>query len=451
RANADSASINEAGAVTSAGTYFNINGKGDNYTYQYITDCYGRGPAGEPYHCPEGTWCQVESRMNWYPWDVSYMNRGRCLPYVQLNGACEPQFEGDDAWNQKALPRKANGEFFERPVLCAPELICTGETIHVLPSTCVKRRLPEAGCMSSAPFCAGRSPGDCPSSTKDMCVCPRLVNESAFEKNQSSCTQENKVTREKLEHCGSIFNSFNGPNFAFAYQSDHDQSFGSVGLPDDHNIAGGDTVEVKKLRLYRGLGEANFVIANRILQTLWPYPVCDSSTVNCTQFPLPVLLRDYDGELLGNYTDGRKADWMPEEGRGVTNYHCTWMILHTLSVNGKPLLSAEEQTAFHEAILYLSSQFDCKVCRSNIMDIIKFYGMPKGNLRSDYAWWFWRAHNHANEHTYATHSPSQQQIDQTTYLTPEDRRWDMWANAHYEHPWFMPHDVAMRMWNLEDL
>eukprot|EP00913_Durusdinium_trenchii_P001618 g1497.t3 len=131
--------------------------------------------------------------MNWYPWDVSYMNRGRCLPYVQLNGACEPQFEGDDAWNQKALPRKANGEFFERPVLCAPELICTGETIHVLPSTCVKRRLPEAGCMSSAPFCAGRSPGDCPSSTKDMCVCPRLVNESAFEKNQSSCTQENKV------------------------------------------------------------------------------------------------------------------------------------------------------------------------------------------------------------------------------------------------------------------
>ena len=40
--------------------------------------------------------------MNWYPWDVSYMNRGRCLPYVQLNGACEPQFEGDDAWNQKA-------------------------------------------------------------------------------------------------------------------------------------------------------------------------------------------------------------------------------------------------------------------------------------------------------------------------------------------------------------
>ena len=49
----------------------------------------------------------------------------------------------------QALPRKANGEFFERPVLCAPELICTGETIHVLPSTCVSLSLKRPFCQFS--------------------------------------------------------------------------------------------------------------------------------------------------------------------------------------------------------------------------------------------------------------------------------------------------------------
>ena len=443
----------EGMAVETSGTYYNINGKGYNYTYHWGTDCYGRGTEGTPFVCPEGTWCQTESRMNWYPWDVSFMNRGRCLPYAQINGACEPQFEGDEAWNAKANPRKEDGEFFERPTLCAPDLICTGKLIHYLPAACVKRRQPDTGCMASLPFCAGRPQGECPPADKDFCVCPQPVNETAFHKNESSCTQKNRVTREKLEQCGSVFNSFNGPNFAFGYMGfGSTNATGSPALPNDANIEGGDTIAIKKLRLYRGVNAANFVIANKIMKTLWPYKVCGTgeSTKDCTSFPLPVLQRDYDGGLLGNYTDGRTADWLPKEGRGVTDYHCSWMILHALSVNGAPLLTSEEQTAFHEAILYLSETFDCKVCRSNIVKIIEYYGMPQGSVRADYAWWFWRAHNHANEHTYATHSPTQQKIDRTSYLSPEDRRWDMWGNQHYENPWFMPYEPAMRMWKIEN-
>ncbi|CAE7923311.1 unnamed protein product [Symbiodinium necroappetens] len=148
-------------AVNSAGTNYNINGRGINYTYRYATDCYGNG--NSYYKCPEGTWCQVEARPNWYPWDVSYMNRGRCLPYSKLNDACEPAFEG-----KVDYPMKEDGHYFERPVHCGPEdeLICTGE---------------ETGCWSSEPFCAGRPDGECPEHAKAKTSGrPRTLPEDSF-------------------------------------------------------------------------------------------------------------------------------------------------------------------------------------------------------------------------------------------------------------------------------
>lgn len=411
-----------------------------------MTDCYGRGLSG-PFKCPEGTWCQVESRPNWYPWDIAYQNRGRCVPYAPLYGACEPAFEG-----QTVFPRKEDGSWFERPVNCGPEdkLVCTGDVIKVLPSMCVEKRLPAIGCMSSAPFCAGRSPGDCAPAGQDFCVCPQW-SKSAQRENASTCTESSVVTREKLEHCGSVFNSFNGPNFAIGYLGGGDR-YGK-GLPNDANIGEYDKITVKNLQMYHGIGIENHVAANDIMKTLWPYKVCNGNSgedeEDCTKFPLPVLARDPDGGLVGNYTDGTIASWLPETGRGALSHHCSWMILHALSVNGPPLLSETERKAFIEGILYISGQYDCKVCRSNIVQIIELYGLPEGHLRIDYARWFWRAHNHASEHTYATHSPSQQQIDKpNSGLKEHDRRWDMWANPRYEHPWFMTFADALDLWTL---
>merc|ERR1719401_3022424 len=128
---------------------------------------------------------------------------------------------------------------------------------------------------------------------------------------------------------------------------------------------------------------------------------------------------------------------MAQDGRGVIDYHCSWMIMHTLATNGAPVITEQERTAFLAMLMYISSEFDCKVCRSNIAELVGLYGLPEGYNRIDYARWFWRAHNHANEHTYATHSPTQQYIDSHPYLTQDDRRWDMWANQKYMNPWFI--------------
>lgn len=100
----------------------------NNYAYTIDNDCYKEGN-----ECPVGTFCQVEERDNWYPSDVSYINRGRCLPFATVGHACDVEFDGITSF-----PRKANGNFFDRGTLCDPSTACTGDHIFVLPPTCVQ-------------------------------------------------------------------------------------------------------------------------------------------------------------------------------------------------------------------------------------------------------------------------------------------------------------------------
>lgn len=306
---------------------------------------------------------------------------------------------------------------------------------------CTPRRDPRHGCMSSKPFCAGRPPSGCPGTGKDFCICPKGST-------QGSCRETSQVTKTKLEQCGSVFNSMNGPNFAFVRaENKHDLAYDNHGLPNDNNIEAGTFSTVYKSPLQHGQDPD---IGNSILRRLWPYPVCsggDTEKKGCTQFPLPVLVRGVDGDIVGNYTNGENATWLPKNGRGVTDYHCTWMMMHTLSFNGNPVLTSEEEAAFADMVMYISGQFDCKVCRNNFVHIIEKYGLPTGSMRETYARWLWRAHNIANEHTYATHSPDTRQLRQNPQWTPKDQRSSMWGNPNYEHPWYMSFSDALATWS----
>ena len=309
--------------------------------------------------CPAGTFCQVEARPNWYPFDVSYIDRGRCLPFAPPGGACDVPFEGTTSF-----PRKADGHFFERSTLCDGKHTCTGEHVFVMPPTCVQSRDPQLGCISTQRNgCAGRpSLNECPlglGGADDFCFLPT-----------ESDPVRNRMTRTKLEQCASVLTSFNGPNFAFRLPDG--------GLPDDTNFPSGNTQNVTKLELARGAQFAGSVQA--MLQALWPYPVCSPrGQSDCTTFPLPVPARDPDGGLnasLGclkppyRHTDNVNCSTNTSvdlsflslnSGNGVIDYHCTWAVLHTLSFNGGAVLTAAEKRAFGELVMYISGQFDCKV------------------------------------------------------------------------------------------
>eukprot|EP00948_MAST-09A_sp_MAST-9A-sp1_P001009 g1009.t1 len=323
----------------------------EKYVYSLETDCYNGNIT-----CDEGYFCQVESRDNWYPYAISYIDRGRCLPYQTIGGACYPMFQ-----QETAFPRQVDGGFFKRSTLCSPGLTCTGDTIFVLPSQCVIARNASLGCQSSkADGCAGRSSAaECPDGS--FCFFPRN------DKNA------NHMTKKKLEQCAAIVTSFNGPSFGIQ---------GKNGVrPDDNYVVAGDTAAVTKRSVSVGFSFAPQV--QKFLQTLWPYPICDEKTKDkCTIFPLPVPSRDNDGGLIGgkcinftdsndplkydevNCTDVSKLDMsfldVPGSSSGAIDYHCTWAILHTLTLNGNDVLTYPEQQALLAMIIYISGQFDCK-------------------------------------------------------------------------------------------
>ena len=238
--------------------------------------------------------------------------------------------------------------------------------------------------------------------------------------------------------------------------------------PDDAHIESGETKPLTKNSLAHGSRMAADV--QSVLKTLWPYPVCGDNDYNdeCTTFPLPVPARDDDGGLIAgkclhyNSTGDQltvecssldspidMSFLDPNSGNGVADYHCTWAILHALSFNGGAVLTAAEKQAFGELIMYISGQFDCKVCRNNFVNIIKHFGLPEGNLREDYARWLWQAHNNANEHSYATHSLDLKRAGDVAF---ENTRTSEWANPTYEHPWYMTFEDAARVWtNLDGL
>lgn len=229
----------------------------------------------------------------------------------------------------------------------------------------------------------------------------------------------NRLTRKKLEQCAVVVDSYNGPNFAFARHDDPEAKKDDKGWdkwPDDF-IHANTLATLKKTPMEHGV-----VDVQGVLRALWPYPVCaDGKSApdgGCTTFPLPVAHRDDDGGFTGDCIglDGKQMtcpddgdvdlSFLKDDGGGVIDYHCSWALIHAVSFNGPPVLRSAEREAFEQLIAYLSGQFDCKVCRNNFNEIIHHYGMPTGNIREDYAKWFWQAHNNANEHSCACILPA---------------------------------------------
>lgn len=313
--------------------------------------------------------------------------------------------------------------------------------------------------------CAGRpSLDECPGDR--FCFYPRANLDATV----TAVTASEGMTRQKLEQCARLLTSFNGPDFAF--------TMGDGERPDDNHIEAEDTKLMTKKSIAHGSRMAPNI--QHMLETLWPYPVCgkqDADPDHCTSFPLPVPARDNDGGLIAGkclqFTSGPEAKQFEVDcdnlnspidigflqansTSGATDYHCTWAVLHTLSFNGGAVLSASEKRSFGELRMYISGQFDCKVCRNNFVNIIKHFGLPQGSIREDYARWLWQAHNNANEHSYATHSLDLQQAEsklrQSTGVGPSSKtpfsqtRTDEWSNPTYEHPWYMTFEDATTVW-----
>lgn len=91
-------------------------------------------------------------------------SRGRCVKYRQEGQSCVPTLSTTGHF-ANAFVRRAptktgnypNGGTMERPLACAPDLVCTGPSFEILPSTCVKAR-PRDVCYSGPWWDSSRCP-----------------------------------------------------------------------------------------------------------------------------------------------------------------------------------------------------------------------------------------------------------------------------------------------------
>ncbi|KAI9016599.1 hypothetical protein DFJ74DRAFT_677748 [Hyaloraphidium curvatum] len=425
-----------------------------NYKYSLQTDCYGAfvPTPGEstfeansadpflqpfkPYKCPEGTFCLVDVRDNWRPFSSNFMNRGRCQAYSQEGDSCTSPYTGP-AFH----PIQADGTYFKRGTYCDPAgLECTGDTVAVLPPTCVQRR-PKGVCYTNSiqgwsrtgfdPANVANLPGS------DM-WCPSSAGRAP--------------NRTEIEFAARYFLSQNGENAVANNQSQMEM----VPVPAGAGI----------VNFYGGAQAGNWRVGNELLLEVWPWPVCfkaDGSCpapggkcvkTDCTSFPLGAL----------------PAPFLA----GTMNYIYLWALFHTLVHNAPDLPTPRQLRAVDGLAFLLKQTHACVFCRWNFGELVDIYGPPSrgsepGNAgtREGLAKWFWRAHNNANEHARITHRTSD-----ALACAPDDEfcvGWDVCQNAgnpeglmcnaagkatvfenpSYTSPWFLAWEDAEDIWRFK--
>lgn len=377
----------------------------------------GKGPDCYlfPGSCPQGMWCQYEDRPRW--WTKEQSTRGRCVPYQKECYSCTSSVD-DDLANPSdfpALNRSAftsDGQYLVRPTVCEPGLVCTGDTIPVLPPTCVKAR-------------------------------PR--------------DRTHSVTRDEMIQWSLRFVRLGGRP--------------SKGLNDRtcrlHNEKGvcERYVDDAVSPLTKGASQQNILVtANNILHVLWPSVL--------GPFPGPFIPGELDRNVpacddpqyVASLTDYQKANGGPDYRAPIpangkknappclwknfdTAYNdegpSIWSLIHTITANLPERLSDKQVEALRTIPMYLRMYLSCGTCRGHIKEHLIDIGIPTSNRRDDWFRYFWRAHNFVSEQTAHT------RIGENT---DGGLPWACDAQGcagKYVYPWFMPLSEAYKQWRIQ--
>lgn len=239
-------------------------------------------------------------------------------------------------------------------------------------------------------------------------------------------------SQEMLQVCAANYVvTLNGPNFAFITNQSGTmgRAQGQLGQEKRLNADGyptNDTEFVSVALLNMELDDKVKIgaWANNVLESLWPYPVCNKygAQRNCTRFPLKPNRQVADKVL----------------GKARSSYFCMWGVVHTLLENGAEHLTHEQIKANQQLIKLYATAHSCQVCRTNFAHLMEHFGTPTSQKREDHAAWWWTAHNNANEHAYSVHS----------YQSPLAPRVGDWANPQHMGPWYTPREDAKKIWKI---
>ena len=247
-------------------------------------------------------------------------SHGRCVKYRQ---------EGQSPRHPRTLRQRlhtaaadggwADGGTMERPLACAPGLVCTGPGFGVLPSTCVKER-PQDVCFAGPWWDSSR----CPCTTMKV---PGMSREWAL---------------ESLRTAFLVFPSEVASAMSCKYWTGPMSRFAAEVRKVTHNI-------------FRALWPSHLVGEYPTLEELY------NSIWSDTKVDLAAL--DAAKRKVGEDKDGRIADALALAGSWTQRPNLLWSLIHFVMHNQPSPMSRNAVAASSALASHLSENFWCNDCR----------------------------------------------------------------------------------------
>lgn len=334
--------------------------------------------------------------------------RGQCLPYRQEQQSCFQQQDLAPAFTGALGPRyKLDDKGFpmERPLACAPDLVCTAPNFNVLPSTCVQKR-PQNICYYGPWWDSSDCPRDHmkgkPGLTYDLVV-QAMISAAMLYPGEIAWT-------------------------------------GNCSYWDRTSEIGKSVLRVRE-QIYK------------IAVELWPWVVLKRGPPSLEELgemlpdPFEYLVKhehmtpqqaSVQCAIQSDESTTMVSHLLKEAHILAAQPNKVWSLVHFFTFNLIDLQITESKALASQALATLLAQnFWCNDCRSFFeVGVIKQFNLPPldGNGMQIARWWH-HAHNVASEHVATTRAghPWIHQID---------------ALKEYQNPFYMSWDDAYEMWRV---
>ncbi|CAE7681677.1 KHSRP [Symbiodinium sp. CCMP2592] len=342
---------------------------------------------------------QLEGYSETQLWKPSH---GRCVKYRQEGQSCIPTLATHGRF-ANAFVRRAqtgasypNGGTMERPLACAPGLVCTGPDFDVLPSTCVKER-PRDVCYAGPWWDSSR--------------CPR-----------TSMQRSGMSTEWALESLQTAFLVFPGE----VASAMHCKYWTGPMAPF--------TAEVRK-------------VTHNIFKALWPsHLVGECPTLEdlyasmWRQTGVDLTALSPEECEAGEAKEGKIAEALALVGSWTHRPNLLWSLIHFSMHNQPSPMSSNAVAASTALASHLSENFWCNDCRGFFtVGVLSVVGLPPQNPDGEEHAKYWNlGHNIASEHVATTRG------GHPWINTLEEAQ-----EADVGNPFFVPYETSVKMWRAE--
>lgn len=332
-------------------------------------------------------------------------SRGKCVRFRQEGESCIPTETATGPFNHTFIRRvqKKSGDYalggsMDRPLACAPGLVCTGADFDVLPSTCVKAR-PQDLCYAGPWW--------------DSTECPR-TNRTAPRRGLDSDLAKRALQIALLLYPG------------------------EVQAPSSCAFWGDQHVEAVRRQGYK------------IFKALWPekhvgsYPTYAEVEKD--------FFKMHGVNLLAmNMTECKQATEVEQDEQSdfakalatanlwASKPNMVWSLIHFVMHNQPEPMSRRAVDASRALASHLSENFWCNDCRGFFtIGVLSEYGLPPSEADGDAHARYWNlGHNVASEHVATTRGGHPWINDLSSA-----------QDAGVSNPFFVPYDTSVAMWRI---